>query len=72
MEKYLNKDFGSSLSLIIQDELHLISGPLGTVTGAVAVFDVLLKHFEQNQNILLQQQQLEEQKIKLKDYMQGM
>ena len=44
--KILNKDFGSSLSLIIQDELHLISGPLGTVTGAVeAVFDVLLKHF---------------------------
>ena len=33
------------VSLIIQDELHLISGPLGTITGIFeAAFDTMLSH----------------------------
>lgn len=33
------------VNLIIQDELHLISGPLGTITGVFeAAFDTMLRH----------------------------
>ena len=42
----LNKDSKNAVSLIIQDELHLISGPLGTVTGSIeAAFDTMLSHW---------------------------
>ena len=42
----LNKDSENAVSLIIQDELHLISGPLGTVTGSIeAAFDTMLSHW---------------------------
>jgi len=42
----VNKDSGHAVSLIIQDELHLISGPLGTVTGSIeAAFDTMLSHW---------------------------
>lgn len=42
----VNKDSEHAVSLIIQDELHLISGPLGTVTGSIeAAFDTMLSHW---------------------------
>ena len=36
-----------TVNLIIQDELHLISGPLGTITGVFeAAFDTMLSHHQ--------------------------